>query len=108
MFLLSESINPVVRLSYFVGKFIQHTQGLGVVCKTVFGFGILSVSSLNASALAAVETFPQSPQDPIQPTIIRADITPKIDLADWWQSQSIGVKVHQVLAGDTLDPVLPC
>lgn len=98
---MSESINAIM-ISYFTGKFIQHTHALKGICKTVFRVGILSVSSLNASALATAETFPQSPQAQIQPPIIRADITPKIDLADWWPSQSIGVKVHQVQAGDTL------
>jgi hypothetical protein len=109
MFLWSEFINDIITLSYFAGKFIQHTQRLEGACKTVFGIRILSASSLNASDLKTSETFWQSPQAPIQPAIIRADITLKIVLADWWQSQSIGVKVHQVQAGNTLDPVLsPC
>ncbi|MCL1494060.1 MAG: LysM peptidoglycan-binding domain-containing protein [Pseudanabaena sp. Salubria-1] len=30
------------------------------------------------------------------------DTTPKIDFTNWWESQNIGAKVHQVRAGDTL------
>ncbi len=30
------------------------------------------------------------------------DTTPKVDLTNWWESQNIGAKVHQVQAGDTL------
>ncbi|MEI6332658.1 MAG: LysM peptidoglycan-binding domain-containing M23 family metallopeptidase [Pseudanabaena sp. ELA645] len=41
-------------------------------------------------------------QATVTPVIIRADITPKVDLTNWWESQNIGAKVHQVQAGDTL------
>jgi murein DD-endopeptidase MepM/ murein hydrolase activator NlpD len=41
-------------------------------------------------------------QATLPPVIVRADITPKVDLTNWWESQNIGAKVHQVQAGDTL------
>ena len=43
-----------------------------------------------------------SQQATVTPVIVRADITPKVDLTNWWESQNIGAKVHQVQAGDTL------
>jgi murein DD-endopeptidase MepM/ murein hydrolase activator NlpD len=38
----------------------------------------------------------------LPPVIVRTDTTPKVDLTNWWESQNIGAKVHQVQAGDTL------
>ena len=38
----------------------------------------------------------------VSPAIVRTDTTPKVDLTNWWESQNIGAKVHQVQAGDTL------
>jgi murein DD-endopeptidase MepM/ murein hydrolase activator NlpD len=38
----------------------------------------------------------------VSPAIVRTDNTPKVDLTNWWESQNIGAKVHQVRAGDTL------
>ena len=38
----------------------------------------------------------------VSPAIVRTDTTPKINLTNWWESQNIGAKVHQVQSGDTL------
>jgi murein DD-endopeptidase MepM/ murein hydrolase activator NlpD len=38
----------------------------------------------------------------VSPAVVRTDTTPKVDLTNWWESQNIGAKVHQVQAGDTL------
>ena len=38
----------------------------------------------------------------VNPAIVKMDTTQKIDLTNWWGSQNIGAKVHQVQAGDTL------
>ena len=38
----------------------------------------------------------------VSPAIVRTDTTPKVDLTNWWESQNIGAKVHQVQSGDTL------
>ena len=43
-----------------------------------------------------------SHQATVTSVIVRADTTPKVDLTNWWESQNIGAKVHQVQAGDTL------
>ena len=38
----------------------------------------------------------------VSPAVVRTDTTPKVDLTNWWESQNIGAKVHQVQSGDTL------
>ena len=43
-----------------------------------------------------------SHQATVTSVIVRTDTTPKVDLTNWWESQNIGAKVHQVQAGDTL------
>lgn len=50
----------------------------------------------------SINTIIISYQVAVSPAIVRTDTTPKINLTNWWESQNIGAKVHQVQAGDTL------
>ena len=50
----------------------------------------------------SINTIIISYQVAVSPAVVRTDTTPKVDLTNWWESQNIGAKVHQVQAGDTL------